>query len=169
MPRSLVGDTGVRCHGHAVCLSAAAVLALLVAIRIEPTAQRANGRTSGPSSGSSYLGSESCRECHEDQYSTWKKSLHVQMTRPIADARVLGNFTPGTRLEQNRRTFRMDTRDGKFSSASRMAIGLPRHSRCTTRSVPRDSRDTSHGLPTAAFSCCPSSGGSTQVSGSTMP
>jgi predicted CXXCH cytochrome family protein len=67
-----------------------------------------------------YLGSESCRSCHEDQYVSWKKSLHVQMTRPVEDARVLGDFHPGTRFEKYGRSYLMDTRGGRrFVKVSR--------------------------------------------------
>jgi predicted CXXCH cytochrome family protein len=71
------------------------------------------GLQTGPRSNSDYLGSESCRSCHEDQYASWKKSLHVQMTRPVEEARVLGDFRPGTRLEKYGRAYAMDTRDGR--------------------------------------------------------
>jgi predicted CXXCH cytochrome family protein len=65
------------------------------------------------SQSSDFLGSESCKSCHEDQYASWKKSLHVQMTRPIDEARVLGNFKPGTRFEKYGRSYTMDTRGGR--------------------------------------------------------
>ncbi|MGH9329999.1 MAG: HEAT repeat domain-containing protein [Vicinamibacterales bacterium] len=66
-----------------------------------------------PNATSDYLGSESCKSCHEDQYASWKKSLHVQMTRPVEEARVLGDFRPGTRFEKYGRAYAMDTRDGR--------------------------------------------------------
>ena len=66
-----------------------------------------------PSESTEYLGSESCRSCHEDQYGSWKKSLHVQMTRPVDEAKVLGNFAAGTRFEKYGRSYTMDTRDGR--------------------------------------------------------
>jgi len=30
-----------------------------------------------------YVGSASCQRCHDDEYATWRKTLHVQMTKPI--------------------------------------------------------------------------------------
>src|SRR2546428_1787384 len=44
-----------------------------------------------PSTGS-YVGSQACQSCHESAYDTWRKTLHVQMTKPIAEARVEGDF-----------------------------------------------------------------------------
>jgi predicted CXXCH cytochrome family protein len=71
------------------------------------------GQAGNPGQTSDFLGSESCKSCHEDQYSSWKKSLHVQMTRPVEEARVLGDFGPGTRLEKYGRSYTMDTRNGR--------------------------------------------------------
>jgi hypothetical protein len=72
-------------------------------------------RTQGATAASSaYVGSAACQSCHEDQYSTWRKTLHVRMTKPIADALVLGDFSPGTRIEQYGRTASMETHDGRY-------------------------------------------------------
>ena len=50
-----------------------------------------------------YVGSDACRACHQDAYAKWKASLHIQMTRPVAEAtrarRFLGprrRFAPTT-------------------------------------------------------------------------
>ena len=61
-----------------------------------------------------YTGSESCRHCHEAEYDSWRRTLHVQMTRPIAEARVVGDFSPGTRIEQDGRAYTMESRGGKY-------------------------------------------------------
>lgn len=61
-----------------------------------------------------YTGSESCRRCHEAEYDSWRRTLHVQMTRPVAEATVVGDFSPGTRLEQDGRTYTMEMRGGKY-------------------------------------------------------
>jgi predicted CXXCH cytochrome family protein len=67
-----------------------------------------------PKPESEYIGSAACRSCHEAAYDSWNKTLHVQMTRPIAEARVEGDFRRGTRLEQNGRSYAMDTRNGRY-------------------------------------------------------
>jgi len=59
------------------------------------------------------MGSESCRECHEDEYVTWKRSLHVEMTKPVSEAKILGDFSPGTHLRQNGRSYVMEMSEGK--------------------------------------------------------
>lgn len=61
-----------------------------------------------------YVGSESCRECHEDAYREWKAALHLQMTKPIAEARVVGDFSPGTHFEQHGRNYKMEQKDGRY-------------------------------------------------------
>ena len=67
-----------------------------------------------PSDDARYLGSESCAHCHDGEYDSWRKTLHVQMTKPIAEARVEGNFRPGTRLQAYGRTYTMETRDKRY-------------------------------------------------------
>ncbi|HZP48173.1 MAG TPA: multiheme c-type cytochrome [Vicinamibacterales bacterium] len=61
-----------------------------------------------------YVGSAACARCHTDEYSTWKSTLHVQMTKPIAEARVEGDFRPGTHLEQYGRAYTMEQKDGRY-------------------------------------------------------
>ena len=62
----------------------------------------------------SYLGSESCAHCHDGEYDSWRKTLHIQMTKPIAEARVEGDFRPGTRLQAYGRTYTMESRDKRY-------------------------------------------------------
>jgi predicted CXXCH cytochrome family protein len=102
-------------------LSALGVSADLEATALQP------GRTGASTQSADFLGSESCKSCHEDQYDSWKKSLHVQMTRPIEEARVLGDFRPGARLTKDGRTYEMNTRDGRRFVT--IAPGRPRPER----------------------------------------
>ncbi len=90
-------------------------LSALAQTATKPAAGSENnrGQPANPGQTSDFLGSESCKSCHEDQYASWKKSLHVQMTRPVEEARVLGDFRPGTRLEKYGRAYAMDTRNGR--------------------------------------------------------
>ncbi len=62
-----------------------------------------------------YVGSNACEKCHPVEYSAWKSTLHVQMTKPIADARVEGDFSPGTHVEQNGRSYTMESKDGRYA------------------------------------------------------
>src|SRR5262245_53432682 len=64
------------------------------------------------SSSNTYVGSQACESCHKLAYDTWRRTLHVQMTKPIAEARVEGDFA--TRLEAYGRTYSMETRDGRY-------------------------------------------------------
>ena len=104
----------VRRSTHAAILAAAVVLVTTMTLRARSEPSASQAIRSGPATGAAYLGSSACQDCHEDQFATWKKSLHVQMTRPIADARVAGDFSPGTRLTQNGRSYRMESRGGKY-------------------------------------------------------
>lgn len=46
-------------------------------------------RVGGPAS---YVGSESCRECHEEQFASWHRSFHRTMTRVAAEDTVRARF-----------------------------------------------------------------------------
>ncbi|MGE5242775.1 MAG: multiheme c-type cytochrome [Betaproteobacteria bacterium] len=61
-----------------------------------------------------YVGSQACEDCHLTEYKSWRSTLHVQMTKPIAQARIVGDFRPGTHLEAYGRAYRMDTHDGRY-------------------------------------------------------
>ena len=77
----------------------------------------------GPSSGDAviatpglspdYLGSASCESCHQEAYTRWKGSLHIQMTRPIAEATILGDFTRDARFSAHGRSYEFGTKNGK--------------------------------------------------------
>ena len=56
-----------------------------------PPAQSPN--VSRPETSSDYLGSSSCARCHDAEHTQWKNSLHIKMTKPIADATVLGDLS----------------------------------------------------------------------------
>ena len=73
----------------------------------------------------SYTGSDSCRRCHEAEFESWKSTLHVQMTRPIGEARVTGDFKAGTRLDVPDRTYSMESRNGRYYISVARTGGAP--------------------------------------------
>ena len=60
-----------------------------------------------------YLGSDSCARCHDVEHMQWKNSLHIKMTKPVAEALILGDFRDGTRFSDHERSYTFGTRDGK--------------------------------------------------------
>jgi hypothetical protein len=90
------------------CLLLAGILACIGAFEVPVRSAPA------PRDDSGYAGSTSCQRCHEDEYSTWRKTLHLQMTKPIAEATVVGDFRPGTGLHAYGRSYSMETRDGRY-------------------------------------------------------
>jgi predicted CXXCH cytochrome family protein len=61
---------------------------------VQPPASRpAPGSAEISSRSADFVGSEACQTCHQEAYAKWQASLHVQMTRPIAAATVLGDFS----------------------------------------------------------------------------
>jgi predicted CXXCH cytochrome family protein len=62
---------------------------------------------------SDYAGSGACQSCHPDAFSRWQASLHIQMTRPIAEATVLGDFSSGARLSAHGRSYTFGMQQGR--------------------------------------------------------
>jgi predicted CXXCH cytochrome family protein len=60
-----------------------------------------------------YLGSGACERCHHAEHAAWKNSLHIKMTKPIAEATVAGDFREGTKFADHDRSYQFGTRDGK--------------------------------------------------------
>ena len=65
----------------------------------------------GPSG--DYVGSAACRRCHEAEHRQWERSLHIKMTKPVAEATIVGNFADGTRLSAHGRSYEFGRKDGK--------------------------------------------------------
>ncbi|MFN7976710.1 MAG: hypothetical protein U0P30_01155 [Vicinamibacterales bacterium] len=59
------------------------------------------------------MGSAACERCHTDAYARWKASLHIQMTRPVAEATILGDFSRDARFSAHGRSYEFGTKAGK--------------------------------------------------------
>jgi predicted CXXCH cytochrome family protein len=60
-----------------------------------------------------YLGSQSCARCHDVEHMQWRNSLHIKMTKPVAEATILGDFRDGTRFSDHDRSYTFGMKDGK--------------------------------------------------------
>jgi predicted CXXCH cytochrome family protein len=78
-----------------------------------------------PASASDYLGSDSCARCHEAEHAAWKNSLHIKMTKPVAEATILGDFTEGTRFADHDRAYEFGTNNGKPYVRVRFGTAAP--------------------------------------------
>jgi predicted CXXCH cytochrome family protein len=65
----------------------------------------------GPSS--DYLGSQSCAKCHDVVHTQWKNSLHIKMTKPVAEATIVGDFRDGTKFADHDRSYTFGMKNGK--------------------------------------------------------
>jgi len=113
------------------------------------------GAQSQPTSApSAYAGSEACRACHATQYTAWKRSLHVQMTKPIDQATVEGDFQQSAPFTQHGRTFAVSATGGHYAvSVTRPSAGGETFP-VATRSARSGSRAISRSCRTAASTCC---------------
>ena len=61
----------------------------------------------------SYLGSQSCARCHDVEHTQWKNSLHIKMTKPVAEATIAGDFRDGTTFADHDRSYTFGMKGGK--------------------------------------------------------
>jgi predicted CXXCH cytochrome family protein len=66
-----------------------------------------------PQDQSDYLGSQSCARCHDVEHTQWKNSLHIKMTKPIAEATIVGDFRDGTKFADHDRSYTFGMKAGK--------------------------------------------------------
>jgi predicted CXXCH cytochrome family protein len=64
-------------------------------------------------SSADYLGSRACARCHQTDFEQWERSLHLRMTKPVAEATVVGDFSDGTRLADHGRSFVFSRSSGR--------------------------------------------------------
>ena len=65
-----------------------------------------------------FVGSGACARCHEAEHGQWSRSLHVRMTKPAAEALIVGDFDDVS-FSDHGRAYRMERRDGRqFMSVS---------------------------------------------------
>jgi predicted CXXCH cytochrome family protein len=60
-----------------------------------------------------YLGSAACARCHQETYDQWQRSLHIRMTRPIAEAAVVGEFTSARNFSDHGRSYEFSRVNGR--------------------------------------------------------
>ena len=60
-----------------------------------------------------YLGSTACARCHQDSFDQWQRSLHVRMTKPIAEATVVGEFTSNRNFTDHGRSYQFSRPGGR--------------------------------------------------------
>lgn len=93
---------------------AAWLLAVIGIAARQPPYQSAPSNPDTKQIEAAYVGSAACQRCHEDEYAQWTSALHVQMTKPLDQAQVKGDFRPGTRLDANGRSYAMSKRGGRY-------------------------------------------------------
>ena len=59
-----------------------------------------------------YVGSKACAPCHQEAYDRWERSLHIHMTKPVADATIVGDFSGAARLNTHDRAFEFGRANG---------------------------------------------------------
>src|SRR5687768_17467988 len=78
----------------------------------EPGGRHFSAAEQAPSN-SEYLGSGACARCHDVEHTQWKNSLHIKMTKPVAEATIVGDFREGTKFADHDRSYTFGMKDGK--------------------------------------------------------
>ncbi|HSL24090.1 MAG TPA: multiheme c-type cytochrome [Vicinamibacterales bacterium] len=105
-------------------IAASLVLAAAIALSARPLGQDtptpAVSAERAAAAHSAYLGSSACRRCHEEEYASWRRALHLKMTRGASESEVLGDFSGRARLEKYGRSYAMSSRgDRRFITVTR--------------------------------------------------
>ena len=107
-------------RGNWILSLAGATLLLAVALHAQAPVPQAPSpkpqalEPSGPQAlGSEYLGSQSCAKCHDVEHTQWTNSLHVKMTKPVAEATIVGDFREGTTFADHDRAYTFGMKNGK--------------------------------------------------------
>ncbi|MBI4653742.1 MAG: hypothetical protein HY752_01915 [Nitrospirae bacterium] len=54
--------------------------------------------TVNPFVGAKYVGSEKCKDCHWEEYYSWKGTLHTKKVQPVDEYTVIGDFVKNNKL-----------------------------------------------------------------------
>src|SRR5688572_5252471 len=99
--------------GSRLVAAAFVLLALTVVLRANDQPPQTL-TPSGPQAVSGdYLGSQSCAKCHDVEHTQWKNSLHIKMTKPVAEATIVGDFRDGTKFADHDRAYTFGMKNGK--------------------------------------------------------
>ncbi|MGH9657911.1 MAG: cytochrome c3 family protein, partial [Bryobacteraceae bacterium] len=60
-----------------------------------------------------YLGSRACARCHEVEHGQWTNSLHIKMTKPVAEALIVGDFSASARFADHGRSYTFGAKNGR--------------------------------------------------------
>jgi hypothetical protein len=101
----------------AIAVGAALILLISVVVWLLSTGGEQNATRVGPASvgpdsvpaavaTDGYVGSASCRECHEHEHATWHDSYHRTMTQLASPESIVGDFD-GVRLERFGRAYHL--------------------------------------------------------------
>ena len=103
--------------GNRLLITALALFLVTFTVRAAvPVVQPARPTDVAPASHTAttdYVGSKACARCHQGDYDQWERSLHIRMTKPVAEATVLGDFSESARLAAHDRQFEFGRSNGQ--------------------------------------------------------
>lgn len=101
--------------GSRAIVASCLLLALTIALRASGQDQAPGLKSQDPVAHATgdYSGSQACARCHDVEHAQWTSSLHVKMTKPLAEATVVGDFRDGTKFADHDRSYTFGTKDGR--------------------------------------------------------
>ena len=94
-----------------------ATLAIVLAVPLRLGVVAARGPRQPARTTALYVGSDSCKACHQAAYEKWRGSHHGLAMAPAREDTVLGNFDDATFTEKGK-TARFFRKDGALRKAS---------------------------------------------------
>jgi predicted CXXCH cytochrome family protein len=79
-----------------------------------PNSAGAESSKIGTNEFAAYAGSDSCRDCHRDDYDLWKSSHHAQAERPMQPATDQATFAPTRSLKHGSETTTFQFTNGQY-------------------------------------------------------
>src|SRR5678809_190313 len=90
-----------------------AIMLLYATLMMVESYQDKKSESSLASTSPTYIGSSSCKSCHQIQYNDWLTSDHYQAMQPATDSTVLGDFNNVTYTADGITNI-FSKKDGKF-------------------------------------------------------
>ena len=101
-----------------------ATLVIVLAVPLRLTVVAARGQRQPARTTALYVGSDSCKSCHQAAYEKWRGSHHGLAMAPAREDTVLGNFDDATFTEKGKTT-RFSRKDGKYVVRTEGPDGKP--------------------------------------------
>jgi predicted CXXCH cytochrome family protein len=123
-PTKIGNDTPQNPMRRWEVVGALATLVIVLAVPLRLAVVAARGPRQHAQTVALYVGSDSCKSCHQAAYDKWRRSHHALAMTPAREDTVLGDFNNATFTEKGKTT-RFSRKDGKYVVSTEGPDGKP--------------------------------------------